>query len=163
MEGPESSYLPDGRRLHLNHGPIDLIIDAWGEGREQALRQAFERFQTILQELVGELPLLRMAASPDRFLRGVVARRMHAAVIPHLPFFITPMAAVAGAVADEVLAAMGAGTSLDKAYVNNGGDAAFHLAPGQEMRAAIRFHVDGLKADCLPVPQPTSIADHVEA
>jgi predicted RNase H-like HicB family nuclease len=33
----------------------------------------------------------------------------------------------------------------------------------QEMREAIRFHIDGLKADGLPVPRPTSIADYVEA
>jgi predicted RNase H-like HicB family nuclease len=33
----------------------------------------------------------------------------------------------------------------------------------QEMRMAIRFHIDGLKEDGLPVPQPTSIAEYVEA
>jgi len=32
-----------------------------------------------------------------------------------------------------------------------------------EIRDAIRFHIDGLKEDGLPVPQPTSIADYVEA
>jgi len=33
----------------------------------------------------------------------------------------------------------------------------------QEMREAIRFHIDGLKEDGLPVPQPTSMAEYVEA
>lgn len=32
-----------------------------------------------------------------------------------------------------------------------------------EIREAIRFHIDGLKADGLPIPAPTSIADYVEA
>ncbi len=32
-----------------------------------------------------------------------------------------------------------------------------------EIRGAIRFHIDGLKADGLQVPEPTSIADYVEA
>lgn len=32
-----------------------------------------------------------------------------------------------------------------------------------EIRDAIRFHVDGLKEDGLPVPAPTSIAEYVEA
>jgi len=32
-----------------------------------------------------------------------------------------------------------------------------------EIRAAIRLHVEGLKADGLEVPQPTSIAEYVEA
>jgi predicted RNase H-like HicB family nuclease len=31
-----------------------------------------------------------------------------------------------------------------------------------EIREAIRFHIEGLKADGLPVPAPTSIADYVE-
>jgi predicted RNase H-like HicB family nuclease len=32
-----------------------------------------------------------------------------------------------------------------------------------EIREAIRFHIDGLKADGAPVPAPTSIAEYVEA
>ena len=32
-----------------------------------------------------------------------------------------------------------------------------------EIRQAIRFHVDGLKADGMAVPAPTSIAEYVEA
>jgi predicted RNase H-like HicB family nuclease len=33
----------------------------------------------------------------------------------------------------------------------------------EQIREAIRFHIDGLKADGLAIPQPTSIADYVEA
>jgi predicted RNase H-like HicB family nuclease len=32
-----------------------------------------------------------------------------------------------------------------------------------QIREAIRFHIDGLKADGAPVPAPTSIADYVDA
>lgn len=32
-----------------------------------------------------------------------------------------------------------------------------------EIRVAIRFHIDGLKEDGLPVPSPSSIAEYVEA
>ena len=56
------------------------------------------------------------------------------AVAPYTTF-VTPMAAVAGAVADEILAAM-IPHRLTKAIVNNGGDIAFHLAPGETFRAA---------------------------
>ena len=31
-----------------------------------------------------------------------------------------------------------------------------------EIRSAIRFHIDGLKADGLEVPEPTSLAEYVE-
>lgn len=134
--GPARRLLPDGRRLHLQHGPIDLVIEAWGERAEieAAYAQAWRRFATVLPELVAELPLLRRPADDAHpGLEGKVARRMFEACRRHRPAFLTPMAAVAGAVADEVLAAMLAGRRLARAYVNNGGDIAFHLAPGERL------------------------------
>jgi ApbE superfamily uncharacterized protein (UPF0280 family) len=130
----------DDGRLHLQHGPIDLIIEAFGapDEVEQAYGQATDRFGDILTVLVGELPVLRRPIG-DAYplLQGPVARRMAEAVWPHRAAFITPMAAVAGAVADEVLQALVRGRTLDKAYVNDGGDIAIHLAPGQSLRAGI--------------------------
>jgi ApbE superfamily uncharacterized protein (UPF0280 family) len=140
MNVPASSMLPDGKRLHLNHGPIDLIVQAFGDEREvaAAYMQAQARFSTVLVELVDELVQLRQPASAHpRHFMGPTARRMEAATCRFSDRFITPMAAVAGSVADEVLAAMVSGRTLSRAYVNDGGDIAIHLAPGQDMRAAI--------------------------
>ncbi len=133
VDGPQAGRL-SGNRLHLNHGPIDLVIGARGAGPEieRAYAQATRRFATVLPELVAELALLRAplgATCPDP--KGPVARRMVAAAWPHRAVFVTPMAAVAGAVADEVLAAMVADADLAMAYVNDGGDVACHLAPGE--------------------------------
>lgn len=131
--GPQIGMLPDGKRLHLQHGPIDLIIEADGDTSEVAgaYRQAIGRFRTVLSELAAELPNLRRPVSHgltvDSFRWGT-ARRMVEAVRQHRAVFVTPMAAVAGAVADEVLASMVAGRRLDRAYVNNGGDIAVHLS-----------------------------------
>ncbi|MGA9868040.1 MAG: UPF0280 family protein, partial [Acetobacteraceae bacterium] len=90
---------------------------------------------TILDELCAELSLLRAPATPDSpRAHGATARRMQSAVAPHaVAAFITPMAAVAGAVAEEVLAAMQDVTDLSRAYVNNGGDIALHLASGERL------------------------------
>jgi ApbE superfamily uncharacterized protein (UPF0280 family) len=144
---PLAVLLPDGRRLHLQHGPIDLIVEAWGEAREVAAgyRQAATAFADVLPGLVKELPLLR-APVPQDAGHGPVARRMQAACAPHAEQFITPMAAVAGAVADHVLAAMLAGRDLAKAYVNDGGDIAFHLMPGQKLTCGV---VGNLRAPAL--------------
>jgi uncharacterized protein len=126
--------LLDGSRLHLQDGPIDLIVGA--EGLDAEIRRAYqaaaERFAGLLDELCGELSELRKAADPRCcWLRGVVARRMYQAVAPFaVDTFITPMAAVAGAVAEEILCAMLAVAPLKRAYVNNGGDIALHLADG---------------------------------
>ncbi len=147
MMGPQARLLPDGRRLHLNHGPIDLIVEAFGTVAEveSAYDQAVARFRTILTELVADLPELRKpASSVPRAFSGSTARRMEAAVAPLASDFITPMAAVAGSVADEMLSAMVAGRILDKAYVNDGGDIALFLAPGAEIRAAIAGTGGGL-------------------
>lgn len=130
--------LPDGRRMHLHDGPIDLIVEA--NGSRQAVSAAYEsaarRFVAILDELCGELALLRRPARKNSERpRGVVARRMFAAVEPYCEDrFITPMAAVAGSVAEEILETMTAAGTLKRAYVNNGGDIAVHLGIRQSYK-----------------------------
>jgi hypothetical protein len=128
--GPFAAITPDGSRLHLQHGPIDLIVEAFGAPDEaaEAYRLAWERFRTVLDELVQELPVLRRPLDGYAF-EGPVARRMAAAVEPFRGVFVTPMAAVAGAVADEICAEMSV-CELERAYVNDGGDIALWLTPG---------------------------------
>lgn len=127
--------LNDGRRLHLHDGPIDLIVEAFGAAGEiaAAYRAACDRFSTVLDELCIELSFLRQACSPEtEWPHSAVARRMTAAAMPYASeYFITPMAAVAGAVAEEILASMVRAVELSRAYVNNGGDIALHLATGE--------------------------------
>lgn len=134
MSGPQAAMLPDGRRLHLHHGPIDLIVEVFGAGRDACYARAVDRFQTVLRELAEELPALRQPLGAGDFT-SPTARRM-AAAVRRFDVFVTPMAAVAGAVADEMLAAMISGEDIEKAYVNNGGDVAFHLSPGHSVEAA---------------------------
>jgi hypothetical protein len=146
----QAALLADGRRLHLQHGPIDIIAEAFGDPAEVRLayRQAMSRFETILTELVAELALLRRPITGAGLaVAGPVARRMVAAVWPYRQQFVTPMAAVAGAVADEVLDAMLAGRSLARAYVNDGGDIALHMAPGERLVAGLVANPDAPALD----------------
>ena len=184
--------LPDGRRLHLQHGPIDLVIEAWGAREEvaAAYRQAVAAFPDVLPTLCRELAGLRRQVDDEAFA-GVVAERMRRAcralssppvrrggiggvaraarvtgrflefeeihetspsarsrALPPLLFacgeqegtpeiFLTPMAAVAGAVADHMLGCLVAGRRLEKAYVNDGGDIAFHLSRGASLACGL--------------------------
>ena len=134
LSGAVAALLP-GNRLHLQHGPTDIVAEAFGEAPaiRAAYARAATRFATILGELVDELPALRSVDAP---LEGVIARRMAAAVAPFRPAFITPMAAVAGSVAEEVLAAL-TGPGITRAYANNGGDIALWLAPGESLTCAL--------------------------
>jgi ApbE superfamily uncharacterized protein (UPF0280 family) len=122
-------------RLHLQHGPIDVVLRAWGRGGEvrRAKDAAWERFQTMLAELSTEIGDLRRPMSEAPQVRSPTAQRMVRACGVFAGHFITPMAAVAGAVADEVLASMTGVADLDKAFVNDGGDIALHLAEGESM------------------------------
>jgi uncharacterized protein len=143
---PQIALLADGRRLHLQDGPIDLIVEAKGKGADVrvAYDAAARRFTGLLDELCEELTELRQAADPVRCaLKGVVARRMHAAVAPFAAdHFITPMAAVAGSVAEEILGPMMHAAQLDRAYVNNGGDIALHLTDGERFTVGLMDRPD---------------------
>ena len=180
--------LADGRRLHLNHGPIDIVLEAWGarDEVEQAYAQVAAAFPSVLPTLCRELPRLRAPVGDVPFAGPVAERMRHACLplitppvprsgiggeaaegggevrsvahetlmtspsrAPRVPpllsrsarqegsLFLTPMAAVAGAVADHLLAAMCAGRALEKAYVNDGGDIAFHLSPNASLRCGL--------------------------
>jgi uncharacterized protein len=143
---PQIGWLADGRRLHLQDGPIDLIVEVHGSeaNRRAAYDAAARRFTGLLDELCDELPLLRQAADLARCeLQGAVARRMDAAVAPFaLDHFITPMAAVAGAVAEEILGAMLDAARLERSYVNNGGDIALHLGHGEHFTVGLMDRPD---------------------
>jgi hypothetical protein len=145
---PQIAVLADGNRLHLQDGPIDLIVGA--RGSEANVRAAYQaaarRFTGLLDELCEELTILRRPAGPEHCaLTGIAARRMHEAVAPFATeHFITPMAAVAGAVAEEILGAMLGVARLDRAYVNNGGDIALYLADDQYFSIGLMDRPDRL-------------------
>ena len=131
----------DAQRWHFQHGPIDLVISADGDAAALASAHAaaWQRFEQVLPELVQELPLLRQAVSSkatDCPLKGPVARRMWQACRPYAMDFITPMAAVAGSVAQEIIACYQR-PGIARAWVNNGGDIAMHLTPGQSLKVGL--------------------------
>lgn len=128
----------EGGRWHLNHGPIDIVAEAHGEAAAVAAahESAWQRFGTVLGELVAELPLLRQPVGAACPLQGRVAWRMWQACAPFRAGFITPMAAVAGAVAQELIACYER-PGVERAWINNGGDIALHLAPGQSARVGL--------------------------
>ncbi len=134
-----------GDRLHLQHGPIDVVLRAQGEPEalQAAYRAAAKRFETILPELVGELSELRRPIADAPNADTPVAKRMIAACAPFAGIFITPMAAVAGSVADELLATMLAAAPLEKAFVNDGGDIAVHIAEGESLTIGIAGDFSG--------------------
>ncbi len=124
----------------VDWGPMTLSISVWqkGEARPvmaaQAARLAIRclrwlaDFQTYLKHPAEELPL-------GRFLPDVVSRACQAS--RKVGAGLTPLAAVAGAVGDEV-AEFALGIGADRVVVNNGGDLALRLSPGQRLRVGVK-------------------------
>ncbi len=128
-----------GDRLHLSHGPIDVVLKAWGDmgAVREACAAAGRRFPQILPELCDELVQLRTPMQEAPAVEGPVARRMLDACRPFADTFLTPMAAVAGAVADELLSHMTAAAPLERAFVNDGGDIAVFVAEGHGLDVGV--------------------------
>lgn len=158
--GAQRSRFADGR-WHFQHGPIDLVIgldtDAASAASADdlkvvAIEAAWRRFTTILPELVAELPQLRADGMRPKQLKSVIGQTMAAAVWPYHErhgLYVTPMAAVAGSVAQHVLDCL-VRPGISRAYVNNGGDIALHLSTGTIYRAGVVSELPPRHGSSLP-------------
>jgi uncharacterized protein len=143
---PTINKLP-GDRTHLHHGPIDVILKAWGspEAVRAATRAATRAFPLILPTLADELKELRKPITKGPKVKGSIARRMVAACEPYSDVYVTPMAGVAGAVAEGLLELMLKAAPLERAYVNDGGDIALHMTPGHTLTLGVAGDFSGGK------------------
>lgn len=134
-----ATRLPDGRRLHLHHGPMDVIVEVTGPAAAVADAEtaAIARFDRILEELVPQLPSLRAPVGEQAAPVGTIAERMVDAAQRYRGVFLTPMICVAGSVADELRHLIAQVPGVTRAYVNNGGDVALHLTPGTSLRVGL--------------------------
>jgi uncharacterized protein len=123
------AWLPDGKRLHLYQGPLDLIIQAFGPPAEvgRAYDAGIARARALLLELQEDVARLKAGELPQ----GAAGQRALAACAA-VPGGL-PAAALHGAIADELLAAMAQAGQLERGFVNNRGAVSFHLAEGQSL------------------------------
>lgn len=134
MLDPQVRRLADGR-IHALYGPTDLIItiDGSPEASEHAASVLGPLLHEVLSELADNLEVLRLPVPrPTSLGSSATGHMIRAAnaVGRHGP--LTPMAAVAGAVADVVCAALWR-PGMGRLIVNNGGDIAFELADGESL------------------------------
>jgi len=148
-------HLIEGGRWRFTQGPIDLVMGADGDRAacDAAHEAAWRVFGPVLQTLVDELPVLRAPCSipgrGDACVSGPVARRMVQAcerLASETGLFITPMAAVAGSVADHLIGCYRR-PGVRRAYVNNGGDIALHLDGGESYRVGVVADLDAPALD----------------
>lgn len=124
----------------VDWGPMTLTIAAWQDGEArpvmaaQAARAAL-RCLKVMAEFQGYLRRRMRELPAGRPLPPLVARAARACRA--VDSGLTPLAAVAGAVADEV-ADFAQSLGADRVVVNNGGDIAVRLAPGQSLRVGVK-------------------------
>lgn len=142
MTGPVGARLADGR-LHLQHGPIDLIITTAGLADHVAAAESAmqARFATVLDELVRDLDTLRRPvewgeAEGAGVLSEVGGRMARTTAALRDGDWATPMICVAGAVADTIAEAAWQAARLERVIVNNGGDVAIRHVPAGAASAA---------------------------
>jgi ApbE superfamily uncharacterized protein (UPF0280 family) len=126
-------------KVHFDYGPVSMVLSAGAGGKPltELCCRAFEAIDAALTEITGSLPILRRYVSqiPSSALSGL-PRRMLESVLAVGDPLMTPMAAVAGAVADAAadwLFSRGA----DQVLANNGGDIAVRLGPGKSVKVGI--------------------------
>ena len=140
MDDEQMRELAPGR-VFFDYGPVSMVVTAErnGEGDTELCRSAFPVIDNCLKELRPSLEMLRRYP-PQVELAALTGagRTMAQAVLATGDPWLTPMAAVAGTVADTVadyLWEQGA----TKVAANNGGDVAIRLAPGEKLGLGILF------------------------
>jgi len=127
----------EDNKLFLRHGPINIVLEAIGIDKDLAYQNVKEYFETILEQLVLDMDLLKKEVVFNRKFNNKISQSMQDATEKYSPTFITPMAAVAGSIADNILRVLINDTNLEKAYVNNGGDVSFYLNKNQIMKSSL--------------------------
>jgi ApbE superfamily uncharacterized protein (UPF0280 family) len=137
----------DEEAVLVECGPMRLVIRAWKKGQPQieVARGAAEESIRYLEQIARCRSVLSQAIPeivswPEEDL----AVKMITAVKAVGDDDLTPMAAVAGTIADAVADRL-VGQKMDRVIVDNGGDIALRLAAGETATVGIRPQIDNLQ------------------
>lgn len=131
--------------LEVQHGPLSLRIRARSDGStdtvaaEEAAKAALGALEELApQRLMLATPAWRLRPSPGW---SRVLRLMVDAAVQTGDHTLTPMAAVAGSIAQVALEA-GARVGVGTMIVENGGDIALMVAPGDSVRIGVAESIE---------------------
>lgn len=125
-------------------GPMRLRISAWVGRLPQPLEalRAAQESMSFLEQVAADRPVLFGAwGSVCKEKLGPLGRGMWESVAMVGDPDLTPMAAVAGAIADKAADFL-ASRGMTKVIVENGGDVALRLAQGEKIVVGVRPRVD---------------------
>jgi ApbE superfamily uncharacterized protein (UPF0280 family) len=137
----------DEESVLVECGPMRLVVRAWKKGQPQieAARGAAEESIRYLEQIARCRSVLsqsipEIVSWPEEDLAGKMITAVKAVGDDDL----TPMAAVAGTIADAVADRL-VGQKMDRVIVDNGGDISLRLAAGETATVGIRPQIDNLQ------------------
>jgi len=138
--------------MFLEIGPVSVVIQGEKDGRRYEFEKEplARKINDILKEIADFLPILRQKAYKIKNTKHVpeVPRRMIEAVRAVDEVSLTPMAAVAGAVADSVKKFL-KDEGPDLISVNNGGDISIFNGTGRRFNIQIGDISTGRSLPCI--------------
>lgn len=150
MENDTLRILAPGK-VFIDYGPVSMVVMAFQDDQPMTdlCREAFKVVDAALREITEALPFLKLPPTriPPDELSGLPLQMLEAVLAVGEPT-LTPMATVAGAVSDRVadwLFEQGA----TRVVVNNGGDIALRLKPGESVRVGILSSLDRGEVDTV--------------
>ncbi len=144
MQDRRVEILPGGKAVLVENGPLRLVIQAFSglEPQDEMIVAEADFAFACLNRVAQSLPLLKQrhglisSAPPDQ-----IAKTMLESVRLTQETDLTPMAAVAGTIADFVADHLFT-EKVTKVIVDNGGDIAIRLNPGETARVGFRPDIE---------------------
>lgn len=139
--------LPDGKGVLAENGPMRMVIQAFSHGSpHQDLAVAGAQFAFVCLEQVAKYRSCLMQRNSRALCRledkdSDLARTMIRSVLAFDEPDLTPMAAVAGTMADAVADWLFQ-RGMTRVIVNNGGDIAIRLSGTETVRVGIRTDIN---------------------
>lgn len=151
MAYEQSIIAIDDESVLVECGPMRLVIRAWKKGQPQieVARGAAEESIGYLEQVARcRSVLIQLIPDIVSLQEEDLAAKMITAVEAVGDVDLTPMAAVAGTIADAVADWL-VGQNMDRVIVDNGGDIALRLKAGETATVGIRPRLDNFQISHL--------------
>ena len=130
------SLIEDGK-LYIENGPTNIIAEAFSLDKKEIYNLICEYSSKYLKDLSLEIDNLKRPTSENKKFKSEIANRMFNSTKLFLPDFITPMASVAGAISESILLKVLEKYSVNKIYINNGGDISLYVSESEKFNFSI--------------------------
>ncbi|MFL2822295.1 MAG: UPF0280 family protein [Alphaproteobacteria bacterium] len=129
--------LIENDKLFMENGPTNIIAEAFSSKKIEIYNFICEYSSKFLKDLSFEIETLKKPTSKKNIFVSEIANTMFESTQLFLPNFITPMASVAGSIAELLLLKVVEKFDVNKMYINNGGDISLYINKNEKFNFSI--------------------------